>query len=202
MVGVRTVLGSDHGEVSPVDAEDRVLGSGAALIVPGVHRVRFSSAVAQEMVVGNGVVNPAVAVESPGASAPLFRGHVGVSAAVGPVPTVVSARATEPASDLVVLWPRDALWIGHRWRVRDVDDSETCIPVRDVKQGLARDGVNVEHVVVVKQRAAARGLGFGGIAAPSNDFAAGVLVLVVDVRAPRFEPKWNIEHLRALVEGA
>ena len=62
--------------------------------------------------------------------------------------------------------------------------------------------MNVEHVVVVKQGAAARGFGFGGIAAPSNDFAAGVLVLVVDVWAPGFEPKWNIEHLRALVEGA
>ena len=105
VVGVGAVFWGDHGQVSPVDAKDRVLGARTALCIPGVDRVELCCAVAQKMVVRNGVVNPAVAVESPGASTPLFGGHVGVSTTVGPVPSVVSARATEPSADFVVLRP-------------------------------------------------------------------------------------------------
>ena len=147
-------------------------------------------------------MNPAVAVESPGASTPLFRGHVGVSAAVGPVPTVVSARATEPSTDFVVLRPRDALGVGNGWWVGHVDDAEPGVPVGDVEQGLSGDRVNVKHVVVIEERTAARGFGFGRVTAPAYDFTAGVLIFVVDVGSPGFEPKWNVEHLRTLVEGA
>ena len=105
VVGVGAVLRCDQGEVSPVDAVNSIVRAGPALIIPSVHRVRFCCTVAQEMVVRNGVVNPPVAVEGPGASAPFFGRHVGVAAAVRAVPAVVCTRAPEPSTDLVVLWP-------------------------------------------------------------------------------------------------
>ena len=105
VVGVGSVFRSDHGQVAPVDAEDRVFRTGAALVVPRVDGVGFCSAVAQEMVIRNRIVNPAVAVESPRAAAPFFWRHVGVAAPVGAVPAVGFAWTAKPSPNFVVLRP-------------------------------------------------------------------------------------------------
>ena len=146
--------------MAPIDTKLWVVGTRAALVVPRAHRVGFRCTVAQEVVVRNGVVNPTCAVQRPRAAAPFFRRHVGVAAAVGTVPTLVVARTAEPTADFVILRPRDAFGVGNRRRIGHIDDAKTCIPIGDVEQGLAGDGVDVEDVVVVKQRAAAGGLRF------------------------------------------
>ena len=151
VVGVGAVFGSDHGQVSPVDAENGVVWPGPALGVPGLNGVDLCGTVAQEVVVRNGVMNPAVAVEGAGATSPFFRRHVRMATTVGAVPSVIRTGATKPSTDFVVLRPRDAFGVGYgRW-IGHVDDAETCVPIRDVEQGLSGDGVNMEHVVVVEQ---------------------------------------------------
>ena len=117
VVGVGAVFGGDHGQVSPIDTKHRVLRSSTALSVPGFNGVGFSGPVAEEMVVRNGVVNPSVSIECSGAAAPFFWGHVGVSTAVGPVPTIVCAGATKPAPNFVVLRPRNAFRVGNGGRI-------------------------------------------------------------------------------------
>ena len=184
VVGVGAVFGCNHGQVAPVDAENRVFRPSATLIIPRADGVKFCGAIAQEVVVRDGVVYPSVSVQSASAAAPFFWCHVGMAATVGAVPALRIARAAEPSTDFIVLGPGDAFGVWNGWGVRDINDAQTCIPIGDVEQGLARDGMDVEHIVVVEQRAAARGFRLGGIAAPADDFTARVLIIIVDIRSP------------------
>ena len=130
----------------------------------------------------DGVVNPSSA-----RSGPVLPPHSSGVMFAWPPPsgrTILHRRwrnqATCPLRNPVAM---KAFWVGNRWRVGNIDDAQTGVPVGDVEQGLAGVG-GVEDVVVIEQRTAARGFWFWRIPAPSDDFSAGVLVLVVDVRAP------------------
>ena len=130
------------------------------------------------MVIWHSVVNPAVPVESARAATPFFRGEVGMTATVRTVPSIVSAWATKPSSDFVVLWPTDAFWVRNFWWVRDIDDPQSCVPVRDVEKFLPSDWVDVEDVVVVENGATTCCFWFRRVAAPAKDLAAVVLLFV------------------------
>jgi hypothetical protein len=73
-----------------------------------------------------------------------------VTATVWTVPSIVSAWASKPSANFVILWPCNAFWVWHFWWVCDIDDSQSSIPVGDVEEFLSGDWVDVEHVVVVE----------------------------------------------------
>ena len=72
VVGVGAVLRCDHGQVAPVDAEFSIVWSCTTFCIPCFHWVGVFGSVAQEVVVRNRIVNPAVAVECATAAAPFF----------------------------------------------------------------------------------------------------------------------------------